>query len=188
MEIDDLVFLGQQLVRLGRVASHDGRPDLATPESMVIGQLLERRFSGITELAASTGYAQSRISKAVAVLKDRGLVATRSDPADGRRSVVYLLDPAAGEAGRSTGVSADDVLAELLHDYPADERARVLEALTTLLSAIRAQRPSAGTSEPVLRKWAAELGVGARELNAMNSTQLLELIEKRATSGAGQAR
>ena len=141
VEIDDLVFLGQQLVRLGRVATHEGRPDLQAAESMVVGQLLERRFSSITELAASTGYAQSRISKAVAVLKERGLVATRNDPADGRRSVVYLVDSAAGEAGRAAGISGDEVLRGLLAAYPETQREAIIEALETTLTAIREQRP-----------------------------------------------
>jgi DNA-binding MarR family transcriptional regulator len=142
VEIDDLVFLGQQLVRMGRLATHDGRPCLQSAESMVVGQLLERRFSSITELAAATGYAQSRISKAVASLKEGGLVATRSDPDDGRRSVVYLVDAAAGQAQRASGITADDVLHEALRDLGDAERRQVIDALAVLLSAIRAQRSS----------------------------------------------
>ncbi|WP_338179211.1 helix-turn-helix domain-containing protein [Jatrophihabitans sp.] len=188
MEIDDLVFLGQQLVRLGRVATHEGRPDLQAAESMVVGHLLERRFSSITELATSTGYAQSRISKAVSVLKERGLVATRSDPADGRRSVVYLVDTAAGEAGRAAGITGDDVLQELLRDHPETERKEIIDALTAVLLAIRAQRPAAGgTSQLVVRKWADELGVEPGRLNSMNPGQLLELMDKHRATVAPEA-
>src|SRR5947209_20094186 len=92
MEVGDLVYLGQQLTRLGRMAMHANSPDLQAAEAMVVSELLEKRYSTITELVGRTGYAQSRVSKAVAVLRSQGIVGTRTDTDDRRRSVVYLVD------------------------------------------------------------------------------------------------
>jgi len=179
MDSDDLVFLGQQFVRLGRMATHESRPELKAAESLVVGELLERRFSTITELAASTGYAQSRISKAVATLRDLGMVGTRSDPEDGRRSVVYLTDASAGRASRAAAVDAGSVLASSAPDMPGAKRDQLLELLDEFVAALRAHRPSpAQASESVLRRWAVDLGVSHTDLDKMTPRQLLGLVEK----------
>ena len=54
--------------------------------------LLDHGPSTITELAERTGYAQSRVSSAVAGLCERSWTQTRSDPADGRRTIVHVPD------------------------------------------------------------------------------------------------
>ena len=183
VDSDDLVFLGQQFVRLGRMATHESRPEFKAAESLVVGELLDRRFSTITELAASTGYAQSRISKAVATLREIGMVGTRSDPSDGRRSVVYLVDASAGQARREAAVDADEVLAEAAPDFSLERRAELLSLLDELAVALRTKRPTGQASESVLRKWSRELGVASSELDRMSPRQLLGLVEQHRVEG-----
>jgi DNA-binding MarR family transcriptional regulator len=183
VELDDLVYLGQQLVRLGRLAMHETRPDLQAAESMVIGELLQQRFSTITELAARTGYAQSRISKAVAVLREQGLVGTRIDQADRRRSVVYLLDSAEGAASRESAISGDQLLNDVLAGVDEPRRIEIVAAVQDLANAVRQRRPAGGdATEVMMRKWAGELRIPRKELEAMTSRQLLEVLEHRRSS------
>ncbi|MDP9091628.1 MAG: MarR family winged helix-turn-helix transcriptional regulator [Actinomycetota bacterium] len=187
MELDDLVYLGQQLVRAGRMAMHETRPNLQAAESAVIGELLAQRFSTITELASRTGYAQSRISKAVAALREQGLVGTRVDQADRRRSVVYLLDSAEEAASRESPTSGDQVLRELLGGVDVLRRAEIVAAVQTLVDAVRQPRRAGSDSEVMMRRWAEDLQVPPTKLEGMTSRQVLELLERRRSDGDSDA-
>ena len=185
MEISDLIYLGQRLVKIGQIALHDATPGLQTAESMVIAELSEHRASTISDLAQRTGYAQSRISTAVASLRERGWVNTRMDPTDGRRTVAYMVEPAAEDTDRAQSRSADDVLASIIDDAPEEQRANILRSLDDLLELLRLQSRRApgsrasGTSEATMERWARELGVRRSELERMTPLEFARIAEDR---------
>lgn len=186
MQGADLVYVGQQLVKAGRLALHSARPGLQTADSIVVADLLDRRFSTVTEIAQRTGYAQSRVSKAVATLRDQGLVRTRIDPADRRRSVVYLVDQGSetGEAGVS---NVDEVLDKLLANADKRDRAAIRAALEKLVVVLRSPIEPVGHVDPaggVMHRWAQQLGISRARLEQLNSVELAALVDARNRTSA----
>src|ERR1700676_4284056 len=90
VNVRDLIWLGQRLVEAGRVDIRELAPGVPTAELVVMYDLLDHGPSTITELTERTGYAQSRVSTAVAGLAERHWGETRSDPADRRRTIVHV--------------------------------------------------------------------------------------------------
>src|ERR1700731_4067465 len=115
VNVKDLIWLGQRLAEAGRADIRQLAPGVPTAEVIVMYDLLDHGPSTITELAERTGYVQSRVSSAVAGLCERHWAETRSDPSDGRRTVVYVPDDVQGQARQVQARNAnDEVLAPLL--------------------------------------------------------------------------
>src|ERR1700716_496551 len=92
VNVRDLIWLGQRLVEAGQVDIRGLAPGVPTAELIVMYDLLDHGPSTITELAQRPGCAQSRVSSAVVGLCERHWAQTRSDPADGRRTIVDVPD------------------------------------------------------------------------------------------------
>jgi MarR family 2-MHQ and catechol resistance regulon transcriptional repressor len=133
VDVRDLIWLGQQLAEAGRQEIRERAPGVPTAELIVMHALLDLGPSTITALAQRTGYAQSRVSTSVLGLRDRGWVKTRSDPADGRRTIVYLAEDARAEANSIRASSArSTVLEPLLSSLPTRRRETIIDALEEL--------------------------------------------------------
>jgi DNA-binding MarR family transcriptional regulator len=131
VDIARLHRLGRRLLEISRQGS--GEPgDLAVTmgEAAVLEDVVANPDSPVGEIAARIGFAQSHVSVSVARLKERGLVATRADPGDARRTRVRATDHLLAEIGRRTTRRVDDVLAATLAD-PTTAR-RVGELMTEL--------------------------------------------------------
>jgi MarR family transcriptional regulator, 2-MHQ and catechol-resistance regulon repressor len=138
VNVRDLIWLGQRLAEAGRADIRDQAPGVPTAELIVMYDLLDHGPSTITDLAERTGYAQSRVSSAVVGLRDRRWAQTRSDPADGRRTVVYVPEDVRRSARRVQARNAnEEVLQPLLAELPARRRETIIRALTDLHDLLR---------------------------------------------------
>jgi DNA-binding MarR family transcriptional regulator len=87
--------LGKRLLELSRaVTTQAGDPSLTPGELAVLEDALAHPGSSVSEIQARTGFVQSHVSVSVARLKQRGLVQTAADPADGRRTRVRVSEAA----------------------------------------------------------------------------------------------
>ncbi len=144
VKISDLIWLGQRLADTGRAEIQAQAPEVPTAELIVMGHLLDGPPSTITALTARSGYAQSRVSTAVSSLVARGWAQTRSDPADGRRTLVFVPDDVRAPAEEARMSSEARTLDQLLSGLPVDRRERIVAALEELLGVLRgapAQEP-----------------------------------------------
>ena len=135
----DLIWLGQRLADAGRSEIRASAPDVPTAELVLMGDLLTNSPSTVTSLAERTGYAQSRVSTAVAGMVERGWARTRSDPEDGRRTVVYVPEDVLGAAQSYQSLSEARALDRLLADLPLRRRQAIVRALEELVDVLRQQ-------------------------------------------------
>ena len=134
----DLIWLGQRLAEAGRADIRQLAPGVPTAELIVMYDLLDHGPSTITELAARTGYVQSRVSSAVAGLCQRHWTETRSDPVDGRRTIVHVPDDVQRQARQVQARNAnEEVLGPLLAELPSRRREAIIRALTDLHDLLR---------------------------------------------------
>jgi DNA-binding MarR family transcriptional regulator len=143
VQLNDLIYLGRRLAQVGQLAMHEDTPDLVGAEPRVLADLMDRRFSTVTEISQRTGYTQGRISTAVATLRDAGLVGTRPDTSDRRKTVVFATSLADENASPLRHMSAEGLLSELLTDMDVDERAGIEHSLDLLLERLRQTEASA---------------------------------------------
>jgi len=148
VKVGDLIWLGQRLADAGRSEVRAHAPEIPTAELILMGDLLSNSPSTITSLAERSGYAQSRVSTAVSGMVERGWAQTRSDPADGRRTLVFVPEDVRREAQEFQSLSEARALDLLLAGLPVDRRQRILQALEELLDVLReqAQEDHPGTS------------------------------------------
>jgi MarR family transcriptional regulator, 2-MHQ and catechol-resistance regulon repressor len=136
--VRDLIWLGQRLTDAGRADIRGLAPGVPTAELIVMYDLLDNGPSTISELAERTGYVQSRVSSAVVGLRGRNWAETRSDPADGRRTIVYVPEGVQDQAQQVQARSAnEEILQPLLAELPARRREAVIRALTDLHDLLR---------------------------------------------------
>jgi MarR family 2-MHQ and catechol resistance regulon transcriptional repressor len=140
VNVRDLIWLGQRLTEAGRADIRGLAPGVPTAELIVMYDLLDHGPSTITELAERTGYVQSRVSSAVVGLRERGWAETRSDPADGRRTVVFVPEGVQRQARQVQARNAEEeILEPLLAELPARRREAIIRALTDLHDLLRNQ-------------------------------------------------
>jgi DNA-binding MarR family transcriptional regulator len=133
----DLYVLGRALTRLAEDAMRGpGAPDVPSGLRLVLSDLGEHPDSSIGELTARTGLPQSYVSSCVARLRGRGVVETRVDPADRRRTLARTTVELQARAARAGAVAAGDALRPALGDgADVDEIIAGLERLAARLRA-----------------------------------------------------
>jgi DNA-binding MarR family transcriptional regulator len=148
MEALDLIVLGRQLTRIGEEAMRGGQaPPLPTGQSLVLRDVLTNPGSSITEITARTGLPQSYVSESVGRLRDRGLVETELDAADGRRTLVTVNREHASTVARRGSIDVDAPLARALGETDTHTARPLLEALQTAADRLAPSDPG-----PVLRQ------------------------------------
>jgi len=149
MKTADMVWLGRRLADTGLLEMRAHAPEVPTAEFIVMRELLDRPPSTITALASRTGYAQSRVSTAVSGLVNRGWAQTRSDPADGRRTLVFVPGHIRKNAREFQTSTETETLDQLLAGRSPARRKAIIGALEELLDAFREQaaeeQPGTGT-------------------------------------------
>jgi DNA-binding MarR family transcriptional regulator len=123
-----LYRVGRQLVDLSRSATTAGGSSLGPVQVAVLEDVLHHPGTGIRELAARLGRAQSHVSTVVAGLRDSDLVSLGADPADGRRTVVTLTSRARRGIASRAHRRSDIVLAERLGSRRAAAQVQALVA------------------------------------------------------------
>ncbi|MEX3314150.1 MarR family winged helix-turn-helix transcriptional regulator [Sulfitobacter sp. PS-8MA] len=116
---------------------------LRVPEWRVLACLADTDGAMITQLAKRALAEQSRLTRIIAQMEDRGLLVRRSDPADGRRVRVYLTDSGRALAAELVPQAQkhEAALMEMLH---GNRGAQLKPALKSLLAALETQEDRQG--------------------------------------------
>jgi DNA-binding MarR family transcriptional regulator len=127
--------LGKRLLALSRaVTTQAGDPSLTPGELAVLEDALIHPGSSVSQIQARTGFVQSHVSASVARLKQRGLVDTAPDPADGRRTRVRVSEGARRAIMTRASRRIDHAITNAVDDPDQAQRVRVLlEELAQLL-------------------------------------------------------
>lgn len=127
--------LGKRLLELSRaVTTQPGDPCLTAGELAVLEAVLHHPDSSLRDIQTRSGFAQSHVSASVARLRQRGLIDTRPDPHDGRRTRVRVVRRASRSISRRSRRPVDAVLAEATGSAARARRAaRLLDELADLL-------------------------------------------------------
>jgi DNA-binding MarR family transcriptional regulator len=136
MDAARLQRLGKRLVELSREVVTDARDMPLTPgEIAVLTDAIRHPDSSVTDIHARTGFVQSHVSVSVARLRERRLVQTIADPADGRRTLVRVTDDAISAIMRRAGRQVDTAIGEAVAG-PVEARRVValLDELAELLA------------------------------------------------------
>jgi hypothetical protein len=119
MDALDLFQLGRRLTKLGEEAM---RPFGGSPSRpgrrLVLIDALAFPDSSVGEIATRTGLPQSYVSGMVAKLRDLGILETRADPADRRRTLVKGSGSKPNAVVGFGAVRVDALLVEALGDSP----------------------------------------------------------------------
>jgi DNA-binding MarR family transcriptional regulator len=142
MDALDLIVLGRQLTRIGEEAMRGSRAQaLPTGPTLVLRDVLANPDSSVGEVSARTGLPQSYASESIARLRDKGIVETAPDPADGRKTLVRLSRRHARNIATKGAVSVDDVLAAALGEQDSVKLKSILTTLGELSERLRPKEP-----------------------------------------------
>ena len=120
------------------------RSDLPGASRAVLTHLAVTGPLTVGEAAAHLGRAQSVVSEIVDGLARKGLLERERDPADRRRTLVWLTGEGQELLRRDGEVLAVDALAEALGRVPPEVRACLLDGAAALLAAA----PTTGEDRP----------------------------------------
>jgi DNA-binding MarR family transcriptional regulator len=133
VEVRRLIRLARQLREIALKASQGGADlPLSIGELAIVENVARHPDSAITEIARSTGLAQSRVSRVVQDLSTEGVLQFWKDPRD-RRQTLVRLDP--------------EVRRQTLEDYSSRTIAEALTEATPHLSPAERERASQLLSE-----------------------------------------
>lgn len=128
----DTRVLLSRLTRRLREAGRFGELHLTPSQTSVLSRLSKAGPASASALAASERIRPQSIATTLAALEERGLVARRPDPADGRRQVVSLTE-AGEQLIEGSRQARDEWLAARLDERCTEhERQTVLAALALL--------------------------------------------------------
>jgi DNA-binding MarR family transcriptional regulator len=134
MNIARLRRLGRRLVELSKPVGGDDEPMLTPGEEAVFEDVLGHPGSAVGEIQARTGFAQSHVSASVARMRERGILETGPDPADGRRTQVRVADAAMHALFRRATTPVEEVVRRAVPDpADADRAVALLKELEALL-------------------------------------------------------
>jgi DNA-binding MarR family transcriptional regulator len=145
MDALQLIRLGRRLTRIGEEALRGGKaPALPNGPSLVLSDVFAHADSSISEIAERTSLPQSYVSESVAKLRDQGMIETRVDSADRRRTLVRVSAEHTRTVARKASTPVDAALAEAvapLSEDPGKPAAEVLKALESLYQRLCAEPP-----------------------------------------------
>jgi DNA-binding MarR family transcriptional regulator len=128
VEVRRLIRLARQLREIALKASQGGADfPLSIGELAIVENVARHPDSAITEIARSTGLAQSRVSRVVQDLSTEGVLQFWKDPRD-RRQTLVRLDP--------------EIRQQTLEDYSSRTIAQALTEATPQLSPAQRERAS----------------------------------------------
>jgi DNA-binding MarR family transcriptional regulator len=134
-------------MRVGEVAlkgSNEARVPAGV--ALILMDVVEHPGSPIREIVARTGFPQGHVSTCVARLRERGVVETTIDPADGRRTLVTVTAGFAEQVAGRRGAPVDAALAEVAGIKDPQEAADVIASLDSLAERLLPRRPAADRS------------------------------------------
>ena len=157
MDALELIQLGRELTKIGEEALRGSKTaSLPNGPSLVLRDVFANRDSAISEIANRTALPQSYVSESVANLKKRGLLETRVDAQDKRRTLVRVSSQHRRTVARKAATPIDAALARALGARDAADHEAVAESLESLYRRLRPALP--GPIVDVIRKSAPEPG------------------------------
>jgi DNA-binding MarR family transcriptional regulator len=126
----DLYLLGRELTKIAEASFERAgaeRPPLGL--MLVLEDVVGHPDSSISEITKRTGFPQSHVSSAVARFRERGIVETRADEHDARRTIVRAKSSYVRAARRRGTSSADQAITEALGAADPTAARDVIEAL-----------------------------------------------------------
>jgi DNA-binding MarR family transcriptional regulator len=142
MDAIDLIMLGRQLTRIGEETMRGSKEvPLPTGPTLVLRDVLTHPDSSISDVTARTALPQSYVSESVARLRDRGMVTTKVDPSDGRRTLVRMSSRHIRSVGEKGAVPVDAALAAALGETNSSKLDSVLRSLGDLAERLRRSEP-----------------------------------------------
>ncbi|TMR11818.1 MarR family transcriptional regulator [Nonomuraea turkmeniaca] len=134
MNIARLRRLGRRLAELARASDGEDQPMPTPGEEAVFEDVLRHPGSSVGEIQSRTGFAQSHVSASVARMRERGILETGPDPADGRRTQVRVADVTMHRLFRRATTPVEEVVREAVPDpADADRAVALLKELESLL-------------------------------------------------------
>ena len=138
----ELIMLGRQLTRIGTEAMRgQGGSQAPAGQGMVAADVFAHPATSVGEIADRTGLRQGYVSETVARLRERGVVETGTDPADGRRTLVRLAPGHPAAVARAAAAGVTQALARALGDPDPGTLAQVTAILTTLARRLQPAEP-----------------------------------------------
>ena len=123
------------------------RSQLANASLAVLEHLALAGPLTIGEAAAHLRRAQSVVSEVVSHLERQGLLERESDPADRRRTLVWLTVAGQTTLRRQREVLSEELLAGALRRMPPEQVGALLGALRVLVQSVAPSPAAAGQSE-----------------------------------------
>ncbi|MFE9251719.1 MarR family transcriptional regulator [Streptomyces sp. NPDC007088] len=131
----DLALLGRTLMKLGEAAiPTEGIGAHGTSAQSVIivaTDIKAHPATPVKDVAARTGFPQSKVSACVARLREAGAVETRADPSDRRRTLISPAPDVSPRVAEVRSADIDDVLTRALDD---PERLNEVKAALSLIA------------------------------------------------------
>lgn len=103
--------------------------------AVILARLQRDTGTRLSDLADRLGLAPSTVSRQLPPLEAAGLVARRTDPDDGRVSLLHLTDAGRDAAERITAYQASRI-ATLLRDWPQQDIAAFADLLDRFVTAL----------------------------------------------------
>jgi DNA-binding MarR family transcriptional regulator len=131
----ELYQLGRRLTKVGEAALKGaGEARLPAGIALILLDVVEHPGSPIRDIAARTGFPQGHVSSSVARLRERGVVETATDSADGRRTLVKVTADFARKVARHRAAPVNEALAEETGIDSPQEVAEIVATLESLAS------------------------------------------------------
>jgi DNA-binding MarR family transcriptional regulator len=132
MQMHQLYKLGRTMIDAAQRAQGANETGMSPSEFLVLRDLFFNGESSVSEIVSRTDLAQSRVSICIQALIKRGWATTRTDPADGRKTLARVTGHVKEEGLRRRTQDADDALAPLLAGCAPAEREAIARALERL--------------------------------------------------------
>jgi DNA-binding MarR family transcriptional regulator len=110
---------------------------MTVAQAATLEALLYRPPMRLGDLGQRLGISASTLTRNLARLKERALVAVSPDPTDGRASVIELT-PAGRLAAEEQSLQEQQFFESIIEHLPADDHGGTLETLDKLWNAVRA--------------------------------------------------
>ncbi|WP_242427773.1 helix-turn-helix domain-containing protein [Streptomyces sp. Root431] len=116
----DLALLGRTLMKLGEASipteGIGGHGTSAQSVIIVAADIKAHPGTPVKDVAARTGFPQSKVSACVARLREAGAVETHTDPADRRRTLISPARTTSPRVAEVRSADIDGVLTRVLED------------------------------------------------------------------------
>jgi DNA-binding MarR family transcriptional regulator len=136
MNAIELFRVARRLAKIGvRSFPESEFKSMPTSVRMVLIEVFENPDTTIGQIVERTGFPQSHVSAAVARLREGGMVTTKADPADGRRTLVAPATSSQQRLEQSREVLApidEELIAELIAQWGPAGADRVGELVAAL--------------------------------------------------------